>query len=232
MKSTIISTVCSVILLFSLSNCGKTIDPTKAHPDVSGWPALLEEDLSNAIYPEGVWTFENGILTASEDQNLWTKKIYDNFVLDLEFMTAPETNSGVIVYNEDMENWIPGSIEIQIADDHSEKWGSADPKWQCGAVFGHLAPTKSMVKEPGEWNRYTITCIDTMIYVVLNSEPIIEMNLNRWTSAETNPDGSEIPGWLSTPLAEVATQGRIGFQGKHGNAPIYFRNLRIKELQK
>ena len=23
--------------------------------------------------------------------------------------------------------------------------------------FGHLAPTKSMVKKPGEWNRFTIT---------------------------------------------------------------------------
>jgi hypothetical protein len=209
---------------------GQNPDSVKNHPDTSGWPELLNADLSNAVYPEGVWSFEKGILTASEDQNLWTEKEYNNFILDLEFKTAPETNSGVIVYNQDMENWIPGSIEIQIADDHSEKWGRADPKWQCGAIFGHLAPAKSVVEQRGEWNRHTITCIDTMIYVVLNGEPIIEMNLNRWTSAETNPDGSEIPAWLSTPLAGVPTKGRIGFQGKHGNAPIYFRNLRIREL--
>jgi len=230
MKRLISTLVIMILVMLCFSSCSQQADSRKTHPDSSDWPELLNTDLSNAIYPEGVWTFEEGVLTASEDMNLWTVTEYDNFILDLEFMTAPETNSGVIVYNQDMENWIPGSIEIQIADDHSEKWGSADPKWQCGAIFGHLAPTKSVVKKPGEWNRYTITCIDTMIYVVLNGEPIIEMNLKRWTSAKTNPDGSEIPAWLSTPLAEVATKGRLGLQGKHGNAPIYFRNLRIREL--
>ena len=39
-------------------------------------------------------TFENGILTASEDQNIWTEKVYDNFILDLEFQVADGTNSG------------------------------------------------------------------------------------------------------------------------------------------
>jgi hypothetical protein len=69
-----------------------------------------------------------------------------------------------------------------------------------------------------------------MIYVVLNGEPIIEMDMNRWTSAKINPDGSEIPNWLTTPLAQLPTQGRIGLQGKHGNATVYFRNIRIKEI--
>ena len=54
----------------------------------------------------------------------------------------------------------------------------------------------------------------------------------KWTSAKTNPDGSEIPAWLSTPLAELATRGHIGLQGKHAGAPIYFRNLRIKPIGK
>lgn len=221
----------TVIIIFLISTgCSEKVDSRIAHPDVSGWEKLFEPDLSNAIYPEGVWTMEDGILTATEDRNIWTKKEYDNFILDLEFKNAPETNSGVIVYNADMDNWIPGSIEIQIADDHSEKWGNADPTWQCGAIFGHLPAKKQMVKQPGEWNRYTITCMDKMIYVVLNGEPIIEMNLDLWTSAETNPDGSKIPGWLSTPLAEVPTKGRIGFQGKHGGVPIYFRNMHIKEV--
>jgi hypothetical protein len=56
------------------------------------------------------------------------------------------------------------------------------------------------------------------------------MDMSLWTSAETNPDGSEIPPWLSKPKAELATRGRIGLQGKHAGAPIYFRNLKIKEL--
>ena len=45
-----------------------------------------------------------------------------------------------------------------------------------------------------------------------------------------NPDGSKIPSWLSRPLAEMATKGHVGLQGKHAGAPIYFRNVKIKAL--
>jgi len=69
----------------------------RAHPNTRKWPDLFAKDLSNAIFPEGVWTSGEGILTASEDQAIWTKKDYDNFVLGLDFNTAPGTNSGVVV---------------------------------------------------------------------------------------------------------------------------------------
>jgi hypothetical protein len=64
-----------------------------------------------------------------------------------------------------------------------------------------------------------------------NGEKVTEMDMGLWTSAKTNPDGSEIPAWLSRPFAELATKGRISFQGKHAAAPIFFRNIKIKELR-
>ena len=201
-----------------------------ASTGMSGWQPLFAADLSNAEFPAGVWTVSGGVLTASEDQAIWTAKDYENFVLDLEFMTAPGTNSGVIVYCSDMANWIPNSVEIQIADDFAEEWAKEPATWHCGAIFGHLAPTKSAVKKPGEWNHYTITCAGKRITVALNGEKVTDMDMGLWTSAKTNPDGSEIPSWLSRPFAELATKGRIGFQGKHAGAPIYFRNIRIREL--
>ena len=223
--------ICLVTLATLVVSCSTSIHvPPQAHPRSNNWQALFESDLSNAIYPKGIWTFEEGVLTAGEDHNIWTEKEYDNFILDLEFKNDCETNSGVIVYCQDMDNWIPASVEVQIADDYSEKWGKAVPSWQCGAIFGHLPAAKRMVKQPGQWNRCTITCIDHRIYVLLNGESIIEMDMNRWTSARINPDGSEIPNWLTTPLAQLPTRGRIGLQGKHGNAAVYFRNIRIKEI--
>ncbi len=201
----------------------------EAHPDTREWTALFA-DLAEAEFKEGVWTIEEGVLTASEDEAIWTKKDYRDFILDLEFKTADGTNSGVVVHCSDMKNWIPNSVEIQIADDHSDEWGKADKKWQCAAIFGHLEPTKSMVKKPGEWNRYTITCKGKLITVVLNGEKVTEMDMSKWTSAKTNPDGTEIPAWLSTPFAELKLDGRIGLQGKHAGAPVWFRNVRIKEL--
>jgi hypothetical protein len=201
------------------------------HPDTTGWDVLFKKDLSNAILPKGIWTFSDGVLTADADEVIWTRKKFDNFILDLEFRTDEGTNSGVIVYCSNIDDWIPNSVEIQIADDYSEKWASSPKTWQCGAIFGHLAPTESMVREPGEWNRYTITCRDSMIYVVLNDSLVNTMNMNLWISAENNPDGSEIPSWLSRPLSDLPTQGHIGLQGKHAGAPIFFRNLKIKEIE-
>lgn len=204
--------------------------PPKSHPDSSNWESLLSADLSNAEFPRGVWSQQDGVLTATEDHCIWTKKQYDNFILDLEFKTADGTNSGVIVHCSDMQNWIPNSVEIQIADDFSEKWGKAAKTWQCAAIFGRLAAKKSAVKKPGEWNRMTVTCQGPMIYVMLNGEAVTEMDMRKWTDAKRNPDGSEIPPWLSKPLASIPHAGHIGLQGKHAGAPIYFRNLKIKTL--
>ena len=193
-----------------------------------GWRPLFADDLSNARFTTGVWTSAGGELTASRDEALWTTAQYENFELDLEFKTDHESNSGVILYCSDTGNWIPNSLEIQIADDHAEKWAKSPRTWQCGAAFGHLAPTKSLVKKPGEWNRYTITAKGPMVDVVLNGEKVLSMDLRQWTSAKQNPDGSEIPPWLSRPKAELATKGFIGLQGKHGASSIWFRHVRIR----
>ncbi|WP_146525465.1 3-keto-disaccharide hydrolase [Novipirellula artificiosorum] len=124
--------------------------------------------------------------------------------------------------------WIPNSVEIQIADDFAEEWSSKPRSWQCAAIFGHWPANQSVVKKPGEWNRMTVYCKGQQIDVVLNGEHVTSMDMRKWTSAKTNPDGSEIPPWLSRPFSTLATKGRVGLQGKHAGAPIWFRNVKIK----
>ncbi len=201
-----------------------------SHPDSSHWTQLFANDLSNAVAPKGVWTSEGGVFTASEDQALWTPRDYENFVLDLEFKNGPGANSGVVVYCTDTNDWIPNSVEVQIADDFAKQWASADKTWQCAAVFGHLAASTSNVNPAGEWNRYTIRCVGKQIDVVLNGQHVTSMDMSLWKSASKNPDGSDIPSWLNKPFAGLPTKGRIGLQGKHAGAPIWFRNVKIKEL--
>jgi hypothetical protein len=200
------------------------------HPNTSNWPDLFNASLTNAMHPDGVWSVTDGVLTATEDQGIWSTKDYDNFILDLEFKTAEGTNSGVIIYVSDIENWIPNSLEIQIADDYAEQWANGPSHWQCGAVFGRQAAYQRVVKQPGEWNRFTIQAIDQKISVLLNGELINVFDMSRFTSASINPNGSEAPSWLSKAPATLATHGRIGFQGKHAGAPIWFRDIKVKEL--
>ncbi len=205
--------------------------PLTTHPDTTGWQSVFEDDLSNAEFPAGIWKVMDGVLIPSEDQCIWTKKDYENFILDLEFKNEPGTNSGVFVYCSDVANFVSDSVEIQIADDYAEKWAKSPKTWQCGAIFGHLPAAKSAVKKPGEWNHFTIQCVGQHISVVLNGEPIINMDMNKWDNVKTNPDGSEIPPWCSKPFNKLPTKGRIGLQGKHGGVLVYFRNLKVKELK-
>ena len=197
-----------------------------------GWQPLFSADLSNADYDATVWSIDaNGVISATADQAIWSANAYENFELELEFKTDKCTNSGVVIYCTNKKNWIPNSVEIQIADDYCEQFGQWSPTFMCGAVFGHLPPSAShVVKKPGEWNKMKVTAKGQNIRVVLNGKKIINMDMSLWTSGKTNPDGSEIPSWLSKPFAELPTKGYIGFQGKHGQALIWFRNIKIKEL--
>lgn len=199
--------------------------------NASAWETLFAGDLSDAIAPKGVWSVEYGVLTASKDECIWTKKEYENFTINLEFKTADGTNSGVIVYCSDVKNWIPNSVEIQIADDFAKKWADSSKTWQCAAIFGRLAPKKSAVKKPGEWNQMTIVCEGQKISVTLNGELVTEMDMAKWTLAKKNPDGSDIPPWLSKPAAELPTKGHIGLQGKHAGARSSSATLRSRRTE-
>ena len=204
--------------------------PPKAHPDSAKWENLFKPDLSDADFPKGIWYIEDGLLTQSKDEMIWSQKDYENFVIDLEFKTATNANSGVMIYASDTKNWIPNSVEVQILDDWGDKWSQIPPTWKCAGIFGRLAPSKQVVKRPGEWNRMTVWAKGQMIYVMLNGELVTQCDMRKWTDSKKNPDGSDIPAWLSKPLASMPTKGKVGLQGKHGGAQIYFRNVKIRQL--
>jgi hypothetical protein len=202
----------------------------RSHPDSSSWEDLFAADLSNAVNPKGVWSFRNGELAATEDQLISTKKEYERFALDLEFKLTPHANSGVIVYCKNPANWIPNAVEIQLQDDYAKR-AAPTTIYDCGGIFGHVPPKKQMVKKAGEWNRMTVSCIDSLIVVVLNGERVVEIDMKQWTSTKRNPDGSLIPTHIKTAMADLPTKGHIGLQGAHGgHGQTFFRNIKIKQL--
>lgn len=192
---------------------------------------LFKDDLSNATFPEGVWTRDaEGVLTASKDQIIWTQEDYSDFVLKLEFKNGEGTNSGVFVHASDTKAWVTDSVEVQLADDYSKKWSSKPRSWQCAAIFGRQGAFESAVKKPGEWNQMVIIVSGPIITVHLNGQRVNTVDLSDFTDAKINPDGTEAPKWLSKPLSTLPRKGKIGFQGKHGGAPIYLRNLQVMKL--
>lgn len=208
--------------------------PAAGHPDAAAWKPLIADDFSNttlaANNKDHAWVLESpGTWRSDIDRMVFTKDTYENFVLDLEFKLAPGTNGGVILFCSDTANWIPNSIEVQVADDSDPKW-NAKPDTRAGAFYGRQKPSAFTVKKPGEWNHYTLTCVGKEVQVRLNGQAVNQFDLAKFTDAKINPDGSKAPPWLSNPPAGLPAKGRIGFQGKHGAAPVWYRNIKIRSL--
>jgi hypothetical protein len=230
MKKMILAVGLALLTAVPASHAGEP-PPLKKHPNSKHWADLFAPDLSNAIFPEGVWAWKDGVLSPKDkDEVIWSKKEYESFILDLEFNLEPAANSGVLVYSSDIKNWVPNTIEIQLLDDSASKWANIPANWKCGGVFGHSTPLKEAVKKPGEWNRMTIRCQGPRISVLLNGELVTDINMKDWTSGKKAPDGSAIVDFEPRPLAEMATEGHIGLQGAHGGIPTHFRNIKIKSL--
>ncbi len=204
-----------------------------------GFHPVFEKDLSNATFTKGMWAFEGEVLGVSQEaaaslakkakaegkkgmRDLWSKASYGDFILDLEFKCEEKTNSGVFLRTADIVQWLHTGIEIQIYQPNTSK----SNRNANAAVYDCQGPTKNMLKEVGEWNRYTIICNDNWIHIILNGEHVVEMDLDRWTQAHKNPDGSK--NKFNTAYKDMAREGVVGLQ-YHG-APVWFRNLRIKSL--
>ena len=167
---------------------------------------------------------ENGeMLLGQGSGDVWTEEQFGDFVLDLEFKNSPGSNSGVFIRNPKPGDWY-GGIEIQVLD----SFGNQNPgKHDVGSVYDVLAPSKNTVKAPGEWNRMMITCKGPSLKVAVNGEQVVDMNLDLWTEAGKNPDGT--PNKFKTAYKDMPRRGVVELQD-HGQ-DIAFRNIRIKELK-
>jgi type 1 glutamine amidotransferase len=186
-------------------------------------PLLNGKDLTGWSCPEGSWTVEDGALTMKGGGYVWTTEPFGDFRLDFEFKISPGGNSGVFFRTGDLRDPVQTGIELQVLDSH----GKSEPgKHDCGAIYDCLAPSRNAAKPAGEWNHVVLTCKGNRIEACMNGEAIIDMDLDRWTEANRNPDGTG--NKFRTPYRDMPRKGHIGFQD-HGN-PVWYRNIRIKPL--
>src|SRR6266498_3345363 len=80
------TTILCVVIVCSINYYVSAQADYGKHPNTAGagWTNLFNADLSNAIFEKGVWTVNEGVITASKDEALWSEKEYDNFILDVE----------------------------------------------------------------------------------------------------------------------------------------------------
>lgn len=178
--------------------------------DLSGW-----SDASGGV---SKWVVTDGAISGQKGSgDIWTKARYGNFVLEVEFKTSG--NSGVFFRTDNPKDPVQTGIEIQVDNPGGPN------KHSVGAIYDLVPPTKNAAKKD-DWNKYVITASGPNIIVQLNGEKVSEMNLDKWTEAGKNPDGSA--NKFKKALKDWKREGHIGFQD-HGNN-VSYRNIRIAVL--
>lgn len=231
-KSIIYRLILIIIISILISpTCGEKTDistdiNTLTEKEIKeGWKLLFNGKTLNGwqMKKDGSWKVENGTISRVGGGYIWTKERYGDFILDCKFKVSPKCNSGIFFRTYDINDPVQTGIEMQVLDSaEREEIGIHD----CGAIYDCLAPSTNAAKSPGEWNHVVITCNDNLITVVINEQPVINMDLNEWTESNMNPDGTK--NKFNKPLKEFAREGHIGFQD-HGS-PVWYRNVKIKEL--
>ena len=217
-----------VVLGFMVATVVAADAPTATKAtDAEGWQLLFDGKTltgwqnSAGKAPAAGWVVEEGVLARKRPAgDIWTKQRFGDFVLDLEFKT--EGNSGIFIRTDNPRDNVQTGIEIQV-----DRPSKTPGKHSVGAAYDLLAPSKEATK-PGQWNHVTITAVGPSLKVVMNGEPIIDMNLDKWTEAGKNPDGTK--NKFRTALKDFKREGHIGMQD-HG-AAVAYRNIRIKPAGK
>jgi len=158
--------------------------------NLNGWHAMGESQ----------WKVEDGIMRSPKSgANFVTDKTFTDFKLHIEFRYPAGSNSGV---------YLRGRYEVQVIDSK----GSEPLKDLMGAVYGFIAPSEMVAKDPGEWQTYDITLVGRMVTVVANGTTVI--------------CNQEIPGITGGAIdSNEGEPGPILLQGDHG--AIDYRNIII-----
>jgi hypothetical protein len=123
--------------------------------DLTGWTV---RDVTTWKARGDGWAVEDGVLTRKTGGYVVSDNQYADFILDLEFKVVDKTNSGVFLRHLPQPGvkpyWRDGVLEIQVL---GSREGHQPTKHDSGSLYDMVAPSRDMMKKPGEWNRMTIT---------------------------------------------------------------------------
>jgi hypothetical protein len=201
----------------------------------NGWEILFDgknTDAWDVDLSAGAWAIDKdgSLYVAHSGPNIFTKKRYCDYVLELDYriVSGKKSNSGVFIRTHNKRDEVNTGFEIQILDnvDYGAGW---DAMTANGALYDLVHPSIDANKPLGEWNHYKITANGSLIKVELNGKEIVTADLNRWTEAGRNPDGQH--NKFPYTIASLPREGFIGLQN-YGGVPCWFRNIRIHPLTK
>ena len=167
----------------------------------------------NAPTASRFWSVRNDtLLNHAIGQNLVTNGEYQDFELEMEFLLPRRGNSGV---------FLRGRYEVQLLDTDAEKelrkklGAKFSQKTVCGAIYGHLAPSRNTYLGANRWNVLRVRLVAYAVTVHLNGTQVVVGNLNAPTSGAM--------------FSEKGISGPIVLQS-HSVPGAQFRKIRVRNL--
>src|SRR5258708_6291914 len=155
--------------------------------------------------------------------------VYDSqletYVLALDFKITAHCNSGIFVRTMPLTRRggkDVGYNGIEIAIDDTKSAGYVD----TGAFYDLVKPRKNAMKPVGEWNHIVITSDRNRMSVMLNGEPVSQIDLDEWRKPNKRPEGSAHK--FDVAYKDHPRKGYIGLQD-HGS-DCWFRNIKLKRM--
>jgi len=175
--------------------------------DLAGW----EGDTNGYRAVDGV------LVCTPQGRRLYTSREYSDFELIFEFKLSPGANNGLGIRAPRQGNPAYAGMELQILDNHAERYETLKPWQYHGSIYGCVAAERGHLNEPGEWNRQRVICIGDHVKVALNGHVIVDAWLDKIEPA----DGKSHPELKRTT-------GHIVVCG-HGSR-VEFRNLELRDF--
>jgi len=149
--------------------------------------------------------------------DLRTEQEFGDCTVEIEFMMARGSNSGV---------YLMGEYELQVADG----WGRRGRLGQgdVGAIYSAAAPLVNAALEPGKWQKYVIDFVAPRFDADGNktaNAKFVKVTLN----GQVVQENVEVPGGSTGGgvTGQEHAKGPLMLQGNHG--PVAYRNIVIKE---
>ena len=132
-------------------------------------PKVCATPIGQAPVPAGAshWEVIDGMLApcAEPAGNLTSKGSYKDFVLDVDFRTGEDTNSGVFIRSPQGS----GGYEVQI-------WKAQPAGYNTGSIVGTGKTDREYKFIPNQWNHYEITAQGDHLVVVLNGTKTLDVH--------------------------------------------------------
>jgi hypothetical protein len=151
---------------------------------------------------------------------------FGDFHFSCDYKFEKGCNSGIFLrIGKPGDGGIGRGFEVQVFDSFGK--AKADVH-DCGALYELKAPTKNMVKAPGEWNHCEVVCEGPKVKVLLNGEWVIDADFDQWDKPNLNPDGTK--NKFKWAFKDAPREGYIGLSD-HGH-PCYYKNIKVRPLGK